>query len=1084
MRVGVRVALAVCLLAGAGAAGAQEITGNITGTVTDQTAAVLPGVTVSVKNAGTSLTKDVVTNDKGTYTASYLPPGRYDVTFSLSGFQTSVAHNVNLHVNDRVDVSRVLATGGLTETVEVSAAAEMVQPTPQVQSLMGDTQVQELPLNNRNFMQLATLVPGVSSSLGDEVGVGLTSDTSISINGARRNGVNWLVDGASNVDVGSNITLLSTPTLESIEEFKIITSSYAAEWPRSGGGIINVVTKSGTNDFRASAYEFFRNDHLNANNFFRKQNSNPDIADHPAHLRYNNFGYTLGGPVKKDKLFFFWSQEWRRIVRAPNIATATVPSQAWLNDPTNANYVPPAERDPNAVALLAAWPAPNVGANGFTASQPVPQNTRQEVIRADYLIGPKWRLMARYTHDLSQTDEFGGLFVSLAVPNVGTTHTEVPGQVFVTQLTTTISANTLNEFSYQLSGNDITTTNPDGTRSKRSDYGLNIGELFPENNSQSIPFIRVAGLATLGANQLFSIHYRDHTVSDNLSFQRGNHSLKVGALVSFEQKNENAANTSQGDFTFVAGGGFTSFQNFLRGNRGGACGSGCLYTEAQVDVTEHLRWNRYEAYAQDSWKVRPGLTLDFGLRYSLFPPVTDKNNLLDSFVPGLYSAANAPRFSDATGSVLVAGTGNPLNGIIVAGQNSPYGRKISSTDKNNFGPRLGFSFDPKKDGKMIVRGGYGIYYDEPLIGIFEQNSFTNPPYVSTVTLLNPSLSNPASGTSPTTRAVPALIASSDPFTTPRTMQWNVGVQRQLYARGAIDVSYVGSHGDHLIAPVSLNQPQPQDVVRLNSLNLARPYLGYGNITMRQTSARQNYAGLLVNFRHDAGRAGLLQLAYTLSRNMTDASNDRDAVDLPQNPLDLGAEYALARTDRTHVFNANYVYELPFFKSGGGFLKTVLGGWQISGITTFQTGLPISRVVNGQTNGSRRGIRVNQTGDPFANLPANVPGGVYWFNPAAFAPPADGTYGTTGRAIFRLPGRNQWDVTLSKNFYPTTKTRVQFRADLINAFNHTQFDPAGIQNVCTVAVTATSCAASTAQFGQITLARNPREIELGVKFGWQ
>ena len=239
-----------------------------------------------------------------------------------------------------------LKTGGVSETVEVSAAAQMIQPMAAVQSLMGATQVQELPLNNRNFVQLATLVPGVTSSLADEVGVGLTSNVSISVNGQRRNAVNWLVDGASNVDVGSNITLLNTPTLESIEEFKIITSSYAAEWPRSGGGIINVVTKSGTNEFRVSAYEFFRSDALNANSFIRKQtgctadatgtvtcldrsaNGATDFAairDNPPALDYNNFGFTVGGPIKKDKLFFFYSQEWRKISRAPTDRTAIVP---------------------------------------------------------------------------------------------------------------------------------------------------------------------------------------------------------------------------------------------------------------------------------------------------------------------------------------------------------------------------------------------------------------------------------------------------------------------------------------------------------------------------------------------------------------------------------------------------------------------------------------------------------------------------------------------------------------------------------------------------------------------------------------
>src|SRR5262245_9921884 len=331
--------LALCLPP---AAMAQEITATITGTVKDETGAVLPGVTVSVRNTGTGFTRDAVTNNVGAYTAPLLPTGRYEITFALAGFQTQTAQNIALHVNDRIAVDMVLKAGAVSETVEVTAAAQMIQPTAAVQTLMAPTQVQELPLNNRNFVQLATLVPGVTSSLADEVGIGLTSTVSISMNGARRNAVNWLVDGAANVDVGSNITLLNTPTLESIEEFKIITSSYAARWRRSGGGIVNVVTKSGSNLFRASAYEFFRDDSLNANGFFRKQtgcvaggacSSDPAqvaIRENPASLSYHNFGYTFSGPIKKDSLFFFFSQEFRRIDRAPTSTSASVVNPAWL----------------------------------------------------------------------------------------------------------------------------------------------------------------------------------------------------------------------------------------------------------------------------------------------------------------------------------------------------------------------------------------------------------------------------------------------------------------------------------------------------------------------------------------------------------------------------------------------------------------------------------------------------------------------------------------------------------------------------------------------------------------------------------
>ena len=1102
MRLWSRIALAaaVCALAVLPVA-AQEITATLTGTVTDETGAVLPGVTVTVKNTGTGFAKDVVTTSEGVYTASLLPTGRYEAVFTLGGFQTSTATNLVLHVNDRVRVDITLKTGGVTETVEVSAAAQMIQPMAAVQSLMGATQVQELPLNNRNFVQLATLVPGVTSSLTDEVGVGLTSNVSISVNGQRRNAVNWLVDGASNVDVGSNITLLNTPTLESIEEFKIITSSYAAEWPRSGGGIVNVVTKSGTNEYRVSAYEFFRSDSLNANSFIRKQagcgangvcldrsaNGATDFAairNNPPKLDYNNYGFTVGGPVKKDKLFFFYSQEWRKISRAPTDRTATVPESSWLTDPANANYVAPADRDPNAVRLLTLFPTPNVGTNLFLDPQANDQDTRQEVLRVDYMISPKWRVMSRYTHDLSATTEPGGLFFNTAIPNVATTLTDVPGQVFVTQLTTTVNPNTFNELSLQFSSNAITSRYGDNVTNTRGDLGLTISELFPENRNSLLPSVTVAGLSQIGAPQLFDNRYRNFTVAENLTHARGAHQFKGGIFFAFEQKNELSTSATQGTYNFRAGGGFTAFQNFLRGNRDGACGANCDYVEPALEIASQFRWQRYEFYVQDSWRATARLRLDLGLRYALQPGFTDQNDLLTNFVPRRFVRANAPQFADANGTVLVVGSGDDLNGIVLAGDNSPYGRAVNNTDKNNFQPRAGFSWDTTGSGTTVVRGGYGIYYDQPVMGIFLQNAFVNPPVNLNPSVLNPQLSNPGSGTSPTTRAPAALIATSDPFDIPRTQQWNVGLQRQLYKRGMIDIGYAGSKGDNLIQPVDINQVQPADVVAMNgAVNRARPYPGYAGINFRQTTAHNMYHGLLMAFRHDAGRAGLLNISYTLSRAKTSATNDRDAVDVPQNPLDLEAEYAFARTDRTHVFTANYVYELPFFKNAAGLTRFALGGWQVSGITQFWSGPPISRVVNGTTNGSRRGIRVDQIADPFANLPADVPGGTYWFNPAAFAPPADGQYGNTGRAIFRLPGVNQWDITMSKNFYPSTKTRLQLRADLINAFNHTQWDPTNIQNVCSVAATATSCAASTGNFGRITGTRAPREIQLGLRFTW-
>jgi hypothetical protein len=313
----------------------------------------------------------------------------------------------------------------------------------------------------------------------------------------------------------------------------------------------------------------------------------------------------------------------------------------------------------------------------------------------------------------------------------------------------------------------------------------------------------------------------------------------------------------------------------------------------------------------------------------------------------------------------------------------------------------------------------------------------------------------------------------------------VGVQRRLIGRAVLDLAYVGSRGDLLVQPVNVNQAQPQDVVALDgALNRARPYPGYGTINMRQTTGRARYHGLLLGMRYDAGRAGTLGIAYTLSRARTNATNDRDAVDFPQNPLDLGAEEALARTDRTHVFTANWVYELPFFReTTNGLVRAALQGWQVSGIAQIWSGTPVPFIANGNTNGGRRGSRVDQVGDPFADLPPSGPGYVYYFNPAAFAPPPDGRYGTSRRAPFRTPGVDQWDVTVSKNWYLPGHVRLQLRADFINALNHTQLVMSSATAPSCNTLSTESCLVPGQTLGQITATRSPREIQVGLRLSW-
>ena len=1075
------------------AAFAQETTATVGGMVTDQSGGVLPGVTVSLKHLTTARVYETVTGTEGVYYLPLLPIGSYEVTFSLPGFQPRVVRGVDLAVNDRVRLDAILQTGGVSEVVQVTGQTQ-VQTTTAVQKLIDSKQVQELPINNRNFAKLTELAPGVSSDLSDEIGVGLTSTMSISVNGARRNAVNWLVDGVMNVDVGSNITLLSTPTLESIEQFKLITSSYAAEWPRSGGGIVNVVTKSGTSKYSGSGYEFFRSDKFNSNSYFREQSTDPAVRDNPPELKYNNFGFTVGGPIVKEKLFFFFSEELRRINRAPASLTASVPNPEWLTDPTSINYVAPAERSPIAVSLLQGYPQPNAppltagGVGRYLVSSPSVQDTRQEVIRVDFDWKENQRFWGRYTHDLSETRELGGLFFGTAIPGIAGTDTTIPGQVAAFGLRSIIGGNKLNELNYHFSSNNITTLPADGVKNTKAAFGITIPEIFPENNAGLIPVIDVTGLSLLGANQLFRIQYLNHSITENLSWQRGDHAFKFGGLATFEQKNENAASRSQGGFAFVATtGGASAFQNFLRGNAAGTC-TGCSYTEAERDVDMNLRFNRFEFYAQDTWRANPRLTVDYGLRYALYPPITDNNNLLVTFDPSTYNAAQAPPYANPAGTLIDRTQGNLLVGIIQGGVNSPYGDGIYKLDKGAIQPRAGIVYDLSGSGRTMLRSAFGLYYDQPLVGIFEQNSFTMPPVVNNITFTNPTLANPASGQTSTTTGVRTISATAPDFKNPRTTQWNVGVTHRFADWIIGEASYVGSRGDNLIRPTDINYPDPAAVVALQStvagaVNPLRPYQSYGAITYRETTARARYHGLLTSTKIDAGRSGSVTLNYTLSRNRTDATNDRDGLDIPQNPANPEADYADARTDRRHIFNGSFTYELPFFRDSGGVSKAVLGGWQVAGIVNISSGQPMSRILV-LSDTFRRGTFADRVGDPMVGE-RFVNGIPYWFNPEAFAPPAAGTFGNSGRAPFRQPGRHQWDLNFSKNFYPTETMRMQFRVELINAFDQRQWlaDPTvtGIDNSCTVLVT--SCTVATDRFGQILSTRAAREIQLGLKLYW-
>ena len=1136
---------------------AQDISARIDGQVTDPNGATVTKATVTLTNMRTGEVRTVESNEDGAYTLTQIQPGLYDLSVKAQGFKEYLSKGLEISVNDRKTINVPLETGAVTESVTVTAEAPLIQATPTVGDVVENRRVVELPLNNRNFMQLLTLVPGVTSDGSSEVGIGLTNVVNFSVNGTRRNSINFLVDGVSNTDVGSGITLLTIPTVDSIQEFRVITSIPGAEFGKSGGGVVNLVTRGGGQEFHGGVYHFLRNDKLNANSFFNNANGSfgpndsqvrlglntaGDARTPRPKLRYNNFGYLFSGPVMipglynrdRDKTFFLFSQEFRRIIRAPaTVSPIAIPSllerqgnfseagNAPIFDPltgvqfTN-NTIPEGRINPTARALLALYPAPNIpsttvgrAANRFAVTTPNIQNTRQETLRIDHNFTSMHRLTGRYTRDLSETRELGGLFFGVTIPDVATTDTIVPGEVLAVSLTSTFGARIVNEFVFTFSGNKITT---DLVGQYNSDFAVPNDELFPENNSNLPPVIDVTGAPTIGSGQLFDVKYKNWNPKNNLTMIFGNHTIKTGFDISWESKDENAASLTQGRY------GFTGLQTRVSGVTSGIgladflLGRASSYTEPERDVTENLRFGRTEFYVQDTWKVRPNFQLDYGLRYYRFRQPIDKNDVLATFLPELYDQARRPVCANVSCSLFTTASFDVTNGFAYAGVNSPFGRRVQLNDKNDWAPRIGFAWDPWNNAKTVLRGGYGIYYDQALIGIVEQNSFTTPPFNNsnspTGTVASPILFGDPAPASPATRGnLGGVNATTAPWVTPVIQQWALTLQHEPFRNSVVEIGYAGSAGNHLIRPVDINAPTPAEIVNAargvagcdtalnsannpaNCINLARPFRGFGAITDRQTSATSRYHGLLTTFRLRPTRGITAQLAYTFSKNLTDATNDRDAIDVPQIRTNLQLERAVSRLDRPHVFVASYVYEVPTFSSGfasSGIGKALLSGWEIAGITTAQSGLALNRVVQASVTVPARGTRPDIVSDPLENIPVNPNGGIpYAFNPFAFRTTVTGQIGNSPRSPFRFPSQFFTDLNLTKNFRFSERYRLQFRAEFFNIFNKTIFNDV-FQTIpdrapTDAAFNSISNLAAISQFGQFFSTRDPRQIQFGLKF---
>ena len=1127
------------LLLLASVASAQEASGKISGTVLDPSGSGVPGAKVTVTNTDRNqVVRNLTTDSTGIYVATVLPVGTYALKVEAKGFKTEDRTGIVLNVNDELLINIPLQVGATSETVEVKEQSVMVETgTTASSTTIGGTQVRELPLNTRNYEQLVSLMPGVAIKanptdelfIGNSVPSGTSAQIPFAVDGNRNSANNWTVDGADNMDRGANLTLMTYPSVDSVAEFKVERSMYTADTGRAGGAQINVVTKSGTSTFHGDLYEFFRNDVLAANNFGNNA-QNVNVVNGKAKvppLRWNDFGGTIGGPVymgrwnkDKNKTFFFFSEEARRIITYTTFNPALPTASMLLGNfaqpvcittvagvcPTGA--APVTSISPtlfNSVSaayikdVYSKLPLPINNISDYSFAGRNVFDSRQEIVRVDQAFTEKFNVWGKFENDAIPTTEPGGLFTGSSIPNGATTNTQSPGKNLVIHAVNIMRPTLVNEAGFDFSVSRIQST-PIGVTAKANSPDVSPAEPFT-NLQGVVPTISISGLTGVAGYGPYHERDRNWVGFDSLTWVKGRHTLKFGISVDRYNKSENQAG-NQGSFSFSSAGFPTgtaaynqAWANFLLGNV-------ASFTQPSTDITPDIWQWQTEAYAQDDFKLSSRVTLYAGVRWSYFGSPTESNGLLTSFDPALYVASNAPQINPANGNV-VLGTGAAnwqSNGVITAGKTSPFGQKVTNDKYRNFAPRLGLAWDPFGNGKTSIRMGYGIFYDSVEVGTYESSIWQNPPTVQSVTLSNALFSNIAGGTQAVSSSTQFLKANQLPGLIPYTQQWNFDVQRELVKGIILDAAYVGSKGTHLLGVVDLNQVAPGVALAAGlhqvttpadtrftttddpRINAVRPYLGFNAINAEETAFDSNYHSLQIHARKNFGSVGLVDVAYTWSKFLTDAGADSTA---PQSSYNWHeGEYGPSPLDRQQVLAINYIYTIPAFAHSKGVLHHALGGWEVTAIPTAYSGTPFTVTTSsvdpaglGLIGNSASSSRPDMVCDPRANQPKQFTnslgaGKPTWFNTACFQPVPNGAVrpGNAGRGVVRGPGYFNVDASLSKNFglMKEDRMKLQLRGEAFNILNWV--NPGAFASVSQISTS----------FGEINSFRAARRIQIAAK----
>ena len=1251
---------------------AQGTGGRILGRISDPTGAVLSGVKVTAVNDATAVSQDTLSNDSGDYVFPNLVVGTYSISFDLSGFKNSVRHSIALDVNQVITLNMTMQVGQNQEVVDVTSEAPLVDTSStQLGAVVNNRSVNELPLNARDSYQFLQLQPGVQSQLGSSGGTFYGSDSagSVSVNGGRDRANNFSVNGGDANDQFVNLPTIQ-PTPDAIEEFRVISNTFDAEYGRNSGAVVNVVTKSGTNQWHGNVYEYFRNKVLNAQGYFNT--AKPQFNQ-------NQFGGTFGGPIRKDRTFFFTSYEGRRIRQGVSGETVAVltpqerPSAAqggsvfaggfpamWSDGVTpngisdqfvadalngrpgctsainglggttpvsgalwksifptvNGNAtIPTPCLDPVAVDLLRFVPGANRPDGTYQAVPTSADNQDQFTLRLDHHINDhqSFSFYYYYTDDKNFQPFYNFQASGANIPGFGT----LVGsryQQFNPSHTWTITNALVNEFrfTYMREG-QLTFQHPQSTGTVQSSCssaaaqavcfngtsdssainsliagsGINPAQAgittgLPSNRT-GVPFVGVSGGFALGNGWEGELPQVGNSFmwSDNLTWVKGNHTMKFGADVRRARFDQTLYFNVSGESTFDS-----STLNSVQYNdnyAGYMLGLVDSYLQGSAQ-RENIRTTGLYFFGQDSWKINPSLTLNYGLRWELDTPLTDVLHHVQTFRPGQNSTVYPCQLTAAEqssfGVSTCADAGVEPTGLVVPGDKGVQ-NGLTQTYYRAFAPRIGIAYSPHftsgvlgrlfgANGKTSIRSGWGLFYNpmeqlvleqfgaEPPFGgsTFLPGTFFNTPFVGQNGSISP---NPFTGVLSPKPGTPQDWASFRPMLlfgdfqpkmrTQYTAQYNFTIQREVARDIVLQLGYVGSQGHRLLASHDINPANPQSCLDLNAtlgagtcgpfledntffipggttiapqglhlpynagsegkfipggtvvgpngINLVglRPYSSpncdpftsvgcpvdgvsvFSNIFAEDTIAPSAYNSFQASLEKRFSHGLQFQAAYTLSKSLDWASSFEETV----NPFNYKASRALSLFNSAQRFVVNYVWDIPARKYSG-FAGRVLDDWQLSGIIQFQTGFPI-RIQTQNDNelisslfflgaGAPQLTGPLQIQDPKKIQTINVNGspqtGHFFINAGSFSDPTAGTFATTPRSICCGPGENQWDITVSKRIALSESKYFQFRADVFNLFNKTEFvNPDGNFSNTT--------------FGQVLQARDPRLVQFALKF---